>query len=180
MSKSMIQAFALAQMLAMVAKDNKERLKYTIAGCKDGHLYDHTGQDYGLFNADAPDTVFIPETDLELQRITGVKLQGIQKKAQDFFDKYGAEPTTGDEDENENAENGASTGGEKSEKDEVSKKPTNDTENTEDKVDYDALATACKEAIKSGKIKKATKLLAKLEGQKTHKKLAKKLAKASK
>jgi len=170
MSKSMIQAFALAQLASMVSKDNKERLKHTIAGCKDGHLYDHNGQDYGLFNADAPDTVFIPESDLALSRITGVKLEGIAKKAQEFFNEYGANPTPSTDGDEKPNENGSGDADNETVGDSVPK----------DEVDYDALEKACKKAIKKGDVKKATKLLAKLDGQDCHKKLSKKLKKVSK
>ncbi len=168
MSKSMIQAFALAQLASLISKDNKGRLKYTIAGCKDGHLYDHNGQDYGLFNADAPDTVFIPESDLELSRITGVKLEGIAKKASAFFDVYGADPKD---------EGAVEREADEPTEEQSDPEPTGgDVDKTDEAVDYDALEKACKKAIKKGNMKKATKLLVKLEGQKCHKKLSKKVS----
>ena len=179
MSKSMIQAFALAQLASLISKDNKGRLKYTIAGCKDGHLYDHNGQDYGLFNADAPDTVFIPESDLELSRITGVKLEGIAKKASAFFDVYGAKPKGSKDVDGTDTDSSDDAEDERNDT-VVDSTSVNDADSDSDsntpKVDYEALEKACKKAIKKGNMKKATKLLVKLEGQKCHKKLSKKVS----
>ena len=84
MSKSMIGAFAKAQLNLLLAKDNKEKLRYCIAGCKDEHLYSHSGTNYGKVEG-AEDTVFIPESDLELSRITGAKLATIARKMDKFF-----------------------------------------------------------------------------------------------
>ena len=156
MSKSMIGAFAQAQILALSAKDNKERLRFTIAGCKDGKLYDHSGTDYGVYDPEAPDAIFIPDTDLQLSRITGVKLEGIARKMTEFFSDVEPaveEPTDTDGDRGDAI---------------VDSEPV-------DEIDVEAVEDACKKAIKKGKFDKAQKLIDKLGG---HKKLQKKLEKA--
>lgn len=155
MSKKMIEAFCKAQYNALNAKDNKERIGYMIAGIKDGKFYDlKTDTDYGVFDETIPDTVFIPESALEIQRVTGAKLATFSVAMNKFFEKYGSNP----------------------------KQETEETEEAEEAedVDYTALEKACKKAIKKGDLTKATKLLEELDGQDCHKKLSKKLAKASK
>jgi len=160
MSQSMIQAFTKGQYKAINAKDNKERLKFTVAGCRGGHLFAHDGTDYGLFNADAPDTEFITLKDLELSRITGAKIAQITQKMEAFFDKYGANPT---EQPEAKAELETETTSE-------------DAANDEPEIDTEAVVKACKKAIKKGNTKKALKLLNKLpEDSKEFKKLSKKL-----
>lgn len=158
MSKSHIKAFAKGQMNALLAKDNKDRLKYTIAGCRNGHLYAHDGSDFGLYDADATDTEWITLKDLELQRITGVKLAKINEMAIAFFAIDNEELPWAEPKEEQNSQ-------------------VVEVEPKEDKIDFDAVEKACKKAIKKEDIKKATKLLAKLEGQDCHKKLSKKLGK---
>jgi len=164
MSKKMMEAYVKAQHAVLTCKDNKERLRYTVAGIKDGKFYDHSGTDYGMFDEKAPDAVFIPESDLELSRITGSKLATITIKMQKFFDTY-----NGDTNENEDTKDETSDSTKKSDKDETTAKV--------EEVDTDAVEKACKKAIKKGDVKKAQKLIDKLGG---HKKLQKKLDKAGK
>ena len=150
MSKEMIKAHIVAQYAVLTSKDNKERLKYMVAGIKDGKFFDYAGTDYGMFDENAPDTVFIPDSDLSLSRITGVKLAGITLSMQKFFENY---------------ENGGS-------------EPTEeqcDPEPSDEEIDTGAVEKACKKAIKKGDFKKAQKLIDKLGG---HEKLQKKLDKA--
>jgi len=127
MSKSHIEAFVKAQYNALLSKDNKDRLRYIVAGCKDGRLYSNTGTDYGEF--DAPDTVFSESTDLDLSRVTTVKLNTINDKMLAFFAEYGVNPEP--------------------EVEEPTEEPTCTTE----------LTDAVKKAIKKGKLKKAQKLI---------------------
>ena len=168
MSKSMIEAFVKAQYGALTANDNRERLRHVVVGCKNGRLYSHSGTDYGEF--DAPDTIFSPDSDTQLTRITGVKMAGINKKMLEFFDKYGANPVEVDEPTDEPTDS--------------NDEPTDSNDDTcdnksddvnEDAVDTEAVEKACKKAIKKGDFKKAQKLIDKLGG---HKKLQKKLDKA--
>jgi len=167
----MIEAFAKAQYNALNAKDNKERIGYMIAGIKDGKFYDlKTDTDYGVFDESIPDTVFIPESALEIQRVTGAKLATFSMAMNKFFDEYGSNPK-GSEDEVDDVQD--------------TECDTNtDTDTSSDgevpEIDYEALEKACKKAIKKGDLKKAGKLLEKLVDQDCHKKLSKKLAKASK
>ena len=163
MSKSMLAAFAISQMKALSAKDNKERLRFTIAGCKDGKLYDHVGTNYGVFDENAPDVVFIPESDLELTRITGVKIAGIIEKAEAFFNEYAFDKVVEVEEVEEVVE--------VEEVEEI----VEDTVEVEEKIDTEAVEKAAKKAIKKGDFKKAQKLIDKLGGSK---KLQKKLNKA--
>ena len=159
MSKSMLAAFAISQMKALSAKDNKERLRFTIAGCKDGKLYDHVGTNYGVFDENAPDVGFIPESDLELTRITGVKIAGIIEKAEAFFNEYAFDKVVEVE---------TDTVVEVEEVVEV-------VEVLEEEIDTEAVTKATNKAIKKGNFKKAQKLIDKLGG---NEKLQKKLNKA--
>jgi len=156
MSKKMIEAYVKAQHAVLTCKDNKERLRFTVAGIKDGKFYDYSGTDYGVFDENAPDTVFIPESDLELSRITGSKLATITLKMQKFFDAYFGE---GEADEVIDVE--VVVGSEATEEGE--------------EIDTEAVEKAVKKAIKKEDFKKAQKLIDKLGG---HKKLQKKLDKA--
>lgn len=165
MSKSHIEAFGRGQLNALIAKDNKDRLKYTMAGCKNGHLYAHDGSDFGLFDVDAPDAEWITPKDLELKRITGVKLESIVKKATQFFADNGDGQTSTDLE--------VSTDEPKVPVEEI----VEDVKEPVEEIDFEVVAKACKKAIKKEDVKKATKLLAKLEGQPSHAKLAKKLGK---
>ena len=154
MSKQHIETLIKAQHAVLTCADNKERLRYTVAGIKDGKFYDHSGTDYGVFDEDAPDTVFIPEADLDLQRITGAKLKSIAGKMTAFFEAYNSnEPAEIDEVIEDEAP----------------------AEPAEEAIDMDALEKACKKAIKGEKFGKAQKLIDKMGG---HKKLQKKLDKA--
>lgn len=176
MSKSMIESYVKGQYLALGAKDNKERLGYIIAGCKDGKLYSYDGTDYGMFNVDAPDTVFIAESDLELSRITGVKIANITKLMDDFFAKYGDNPVESSNDDMENSETPVESVESTPKKEKKIK--SDDVEApapVEDEIDTEAVTTAVKKAIKKGDFKKAQKLIDKLGGDK---KLQKKLDKA--
>lgn len=156
MSKSNIQAHALAGVALLGAKDTKARLHYVIAGVKDGKMYDHAGTDYGVYDEDAEDVEFITDEDLALSRISGTKIASIGKLMADYFN-----PNAEEESKPEPKEDGGSS------------EPA-------EEIDYDAVAKACKKAIKKEDVKKATKLLAKLEGQDCYKKLSKKLAKVGK
>jgi len=165
MGKSQIEAFAKAQMKSLVAKDNKDRLKFTIAGCKSGHLYSHDGTDFGLFDVDAPDTEFITQEDLNLSRLTTSRLQKISALAATFFNTYGDNQTSVEQSDED-------------------KKPTKPSEqpanDVSEPVDNEALAKACKKAIKKEDFQKAQKLIDKMTDTEASKKLAKKLKKASK
>jgi len=174
MSKSMTEAFVKAQFRALNAENNKERIGYMVAGIKDGKFYDHkTDTDYGVFNTDSPDTVFIPESDLELQRITGAKLATLTLNMTKFFDAYGANPTEtaeGGEDKTELTPN-------ESHRDEACVKSA-EGEQPSESVDVDALIKAFAKAIKKGKAKKAQKIINKLgEAGAKVKKLKKELEK---
>lgn len=161
----MIQAMIKGQYNALNAKDNKERLRYMVAGIKDGKFYDFVGTNYGVFDENVEDTEFIKESDLELSRITGAKIASITIAMQKFFDTYNGVVT---EEENEPETEALP-------KTELTK----DTNVAEEEADYEALEKACKKAIKKGDVKKASKILKKLEGRKSHKKLSKKLKKVS-
>jgi len=151
MSKNMIEALVKSQYNGLNAKDNKERLGYMVAGIKDGKFYDHTSNtDYGVFDANAEDAVFIPESDLELSRITGAKIATVTVAMQKWFDTY-----TGNG-------NGAEV-------------PAEESEVADEEIDTEAVEKARKKAIKKGDLDKAQKLIDKLGG---HKKLQKKLDKA--
>ena len=155
----MIEAFVKAQYKALGAKDNKERLRFMVAGCKDGKLYDlTTDTDYGVFNVDAPDTEFIKESDLKLQRITGAKIGTVTSAMQNFFLEYGDGTEAIANVEPEEVE-------------------TVDSAEVTPHIDFEDIEAKCKKAIKKGNKEKAEKLLAKLEGQDCHKKLAKKIGK---
>jgi hypothetical protein len=138
MSKTMIEAFVKSQYNSLGASDNKERIKHIIAGCKDGHLYSHDGTDYGLYDENAEDAIFVPESDLELARITGSKIAGITLKMQKFFD----------------ANNGAVV------------EEVEEVEEAEEVEDQEVIEKACKKAIKKGDFKKAQKIIDKLGGHK--------------
>jgi len=157
MSKKMMRTHVVAQYAILNAETNKDRLKYIVAGIKNGKFYDYAGTDYGVFDKDAPDTEFMPESDLGLSRITGSKLATITIKMQKFFDSYF------DED--------------KGEPEEYTKEEAEAEADTVEEVDTEAVEKAIKKAIKKGDLKKAQKLIDKLGG---HKKLQKKLDKAGK
>lgn len=167
----MIQAMIKGQYNALNAKDNKERLRYMVAGIKDGKFYDFVGTNYGVFDENVEDTEFIKESDLELSRITGAKIASITIAMQKFFDTYNgvvvkedAGPETTDViDSDEDASDDVITDGTAA----------------DEEADYQALEKACKKAIKKGDVKKASKIIKKLEGRKSHKKLSKKLKKVS-
>ena len=152
MSKKHIEALITAEFVVLSAKDNKERLKYIVAGIKDGKFYDYAGTDYGIFDEAAPDTVFIEESDLELSRITSSKITTITMNMKKFFTEYNGENVEVNPQDNED---------EKIDGDTV--------------IDTEAVEKACKKAIKKGDFKKAQKLIDKIGG---HKKLQKKLDKA--
>ena len=158
MSKNFSRAFIEGQYNSMTAKTNAERIKFTVAGVKDGKFYDHAGTDYGLFDIDAPDVIFIPDTDIQLTRITGAKLTIITGKMNKYFEEYYGESEAPIVEE-DNVEPEASV----------------ETVEEEDTIDTEAVIEACKKAIKKGKFDKAQKLIDKLGG---HKKLQKKLDKA--
>ncbi len=161
MSKKHIEALITAEFVVLSAKDSKERLKYIVAGIKDGKFYDYAGTDYGIFDEAAPDTVFIEESDLELSRITSSKITTITMNMKKFFTEYNGEV---DEDTMDT---------DKSSDDVVS--DSDDDNTTEDTIDTEAVEKACKKAIKKGDFSKAQKLIDKLGG---HSKLQKKLDKA--
>ncbi len=163
MSKNMIIALIVAQFNGLNASTNVERLGYTIAGIKDGKFYDHkTDTDYGVFDETAPDCEFITEKQVNSSRINSTTLAQATIKMQKYFAELSGEvvedetPTTTDGDRGD---------------------AISDSEPVEDEIDFEAVEKACKKAIKKGDAKKATKLLAKLEGQDCYKKLSKKLGK---
>ena len=159
MSKVMIEAFIKAQYSALNAKNNKERLGYMVAGIKDGKFYDKCGNiDYGTFDVDAPDAEFITQDDVELTRVTSTKILSVTENMNTYFREYNKEDTEVEDTDTEVEDT--------------------DTE-VEDVVDYEALETECKKAIKKGNFPKAQKILVKLNGQTCYKKLAKKLKKAT-
>ena len=145
------------QMISLTAKDGKERLRFTVAGVKDGKFYDAVGTDYGTY--DGEDVEFITEEDLNVSRLTGVRLEKIKQRADAYFS---GTPFKSNEPVAE-----AYFSDEQTEEDE------------QPEIDVDALVSACKKAIKDGKFKKANKIIEKLDGHKVAKKLAKKLRKAS-
>jgi len=154
MSQSHIQALVEAQYKSLTSKDNKERLRYTVAGCKDGKLYDHAGTNYGVFNEDAADTEFITDEDLSVTRLTGARLSTIAARASKFFEQYGTNTPSSDSEE-----------------------PT-DTDNKDDEdelTETDELIAKFKKAIKKGKTKKARKLLSEIGEDKKLSKMLKKL-----
>ena len=157
MSKSMIASLVKAQFAALNAKDNKERLRYTVAGIKDGKLYDAVGTNYGVYDENAEDTVFIEDSDFELSRITSAKIKNVTDKMLAFFNETDEVVETKEVEET----------------DEVVEPEVVETK----EVDFEAVEVACKKAIKKGNVKKASKLLAKLDGQSCYKKLAKKIMK---
>jgi rubrerythrin len=168
MSKSMIEAFIKGQYNAINAKDNKERLRFTVAGIRNGRFYALDGTDYGLFDENAPDAEFIVLKDLELSRITGAKIQNITNKMLDYFNKYGVHKNEGTTDEKVNDSDTEATT-------ENGSKMVSDE--SQDVLDVDAVVKECKKAIKKGKSKKALKLAQKIEmvDVKTFKKLMKKI-----
>ncbi len=160
MSKNMIIALIVAQFNGLNASTNVERLGYTIAGIKDGKFYDHkTDTDYGVFDETAPDCEFITEKQANSSRINSTTLAQATIKMQKYFAELSGEAPVEDE-----------TPTEVEDVETVS-------EPVEDEIDFEAVEKACKKAIKKGDAKKATKLLAKLEGQDCYKKLSKKLGK---
>ena len=176
MSKKNIEAVVRAQFKALNAKDNKERLNYMIAGIENGEFYTHAhGKQFGVFDTDAPDTVFIPKTDLDLSRITGTKIASVTMAMTKFFDDYNGDSENYVEPEAVSQEPEKS----KVEDDAPEKSKVEDDapERYSDEI-VEKLAKECKKAIKSEDFKKAQKILNKLEGYHVHKKLAKKLAKA--
>lgn len=163
MAKSHIVALIMSQVASLGAKDSKERLQHMVAGVKDGRLYSHAGTDYGQF--DGEDIEFITEEDLNLARVTKVKIDSIKKSMEDYFGTYlngvSAEPA-----------------GEVS--DEVEEEPKDESKNTEEVEDAPVVSeedifAEAKKAIKKGKIAKAEKLIEKMSDKKLIKKLNKKL-----
>ena len=176
MSQSMIKAFIEGQYRALNAKDNKERIRYIVAGTKDGRFYDHAGNDYGYFG-DVPDEVFIAESDLDLSRITTSKLDAVTKSMNDFFAKYmgveAVESVETLEDENEEEEDAEEKTMAKNLEVEVET-----VESEEVELSQEEIAEKAKKAIKKGKLKKAKKLIAQIEDKKVAKKLKAKLEEA--
>jgi len=170
MGKKFISAFAKAQANLLSAKDNKERLQHMIAKIEDGIIYDAKGKAMG--NYEGEDATFITDADLELSRITQVKIQKIKESMLNYFN---ADTETVDE-------------ARQAEEDEEIKDVVTDDVVTDDVVtddvdedlfDEEAVVEAFNKAVKKGKIKKARKLLDKLSENdypKT-KKLEKKLSK---
>lgn len=178
MSKKHIEAVVRAQYKAMNAKDNKERLKYMIAGIKDGKFYNYaSGEKFGVFDLNVPDTVFIPEETLDLARVTGAKLATLTQNMERFFDEYYGQERE-DTDPTRNPLDDEPEGGLEDEpKSDTAGKELEEAVKFSDEV-VDDLVAECKKAIKKGNFKKAHKILAKLDGYEPHKKLAKKLKKA--
>ncbi len=167
MAKSYIVGLIQSQYGGLVAKDNKERLRHLVAGIKDGKLYSHSGADYGMFDENAEDVEFITDADLALSRVTAIKIRSITNKMQTFFAGYGLGGLAGKLDDEGTDTEDVTT----EEHAEVEVPPIN----------VQAVTEAFDTALENGKLKKARKLLNKLNeaGVKT-KKLEKKLKKAGK
>lgn len=155
MSKKFITGFAIGMINSLNASNTKDRLKHCIAGVKDGKVFAHDGTNYGEY--DGEDAVFITEKDLLLSRVTTVKLKSISDATIKYFE--GAVDEVEDAvDEVEGA---------------VDEVEDTDVETVEVSLDEEKV----KKLIKKGKFEKAQKLIDEAGG---HKKLQKKLDKASK
>lgn len=158
---SYIQAYIKGQFAALSAKDNKERLRFTVAGIKDNKPYDYVGTDYGTLDGTFADVVFFEQDVLELSRITQSRIDTITKNMTDYFAEV----------EEEDEANEHQEVVEKSEEsEEVEKNEQGVVGEAEDNTEV-----LIKKAIKKGKFKKAQKLLDQIGGDK---KLQKKLDKA--
>jgi len=166
--KNFSRAFIAGQYQSLSAKTNVERLKFTVAGIKNGRFYDHVGTDYGLFDEDAPDAIFISDKDVAMTRITGAKIDSITKKVESYFTAYYSEEDVEAEEVDDEIEEAEVEEVEEVEEEESQEQP---------EIDVDAVEKAAKKAIKKGDFKKAQKLIDKLDG-KAAKKMQKKLDKA--
>jgi len=170
MGKKQIEKLVKLQYEVLKVQDNKERLRYIVAGIKDGRLYNMVGTNFGEFGEDVPDTEFITEDDLDLSRISSVRISAITLKMSNFFKKYGE--VSNDSTNNDNTTFCNDTCNDASDKEDVTQK--------ELKLNVDELIEKCKKAIKKGKFNKAAELITLLGDDKNAKKLSKKLKKAKK
>ncbi|WBC28496.1 hypothetical protein TPMD03_25 [Thiohalocapsa phage LS06-2018-MD03] len=179
MSKGYIRALIEAQVQAASAKDNKERLRYVVAGVKDGRFYTHAGMDFGEFldkdGNTVSDTIFISDTDLQLSRITGAKLKSIETKIKDFFEEH-----LGDADDSEDVAEQIDDNLDDAEAETPSEDGDVSCDEADDEISSEDLAKEVKKLIKKEKFKAAKLLINKLgdEDKKLRKKLMKKLDKA--
>jgi len=169
MGKKWIKGLIETQYDVLNAPDSKSRLKYIVAGIKDGRFYNHAGTDFGEYDVDSPNTEFIRKDELDLSRLTASRLSQITARMRAFFSE---EDTVADPlDMNEPAD--TCVDGDEDEKPKKSKK---DEEAVSLEVDIDEVVAELKKAIKKGKSKKAKKLLALLPTSlKSYNKLAKKV-----
>lgn len=157
MGKNMIIALIASQFGQLNAKTNVEKLRYTVAGVKDGRFYDYVGTDYGMFDEDAKDIEFLTEVHANATRINATTLAQATVRMQKYFVEYLGTSTEDEVPDVVNVQDEA---------------PTVDAQ---EGIDYDAVTKACKKAIKKGDKDKAVKLLEKLIDQDSHKKLSKKI-----
>jgi len=184
MGKQQIQGLVSVQYDVLNSQDNKERIRFVVAGCREGRLYNMSGTDFGMFNEEAPDTEFITDADLDLSRITGARLSSITKKMKDFFNKYGVSDVT-DSSNDDNDTNDSDSDDTNSSNDDVESKKDKKNKVSNDKkkelkVNIDEVVAKCKKAIKKEKFDKARELIKLLGDIDIAKKLSKKLKKAEK
>ena len=167
MGKKQIQKLVELQYEVLKTNNSKERLKYVVAGIRDGRLYNMIGTNFGRFgekNEDIPDTEFITEDDLTISRLSSAKIDDITSKMLNFFKKYGEVSNDTDDISNDI--------------DDIS----NDIDDISEELNLnvDEVVKECKKAIKKGKFDKATELISLLGDDKNAKKLSKKLRKVMK
>jgi len=153
------------QLTALFSKSMSEQLGTAIAGIKDGRYYTLSGVDFGkVEDASTMDVEFFNEEDLK-GRITSVKIKKLIARIDEFIvsDNKKVEESNVEEP--------------KVEEPKVEEPKVEEPKVEEPNINLDAVEKKCKQAIKDGDVKKATKLLVKLENEDCFKKLAKKLAK---
>lgn len=186
MGKEFLEAIAKAQ-FASIQQSPKDRLRYCIAGVKDGKFYDLAGTiDYGVYDADAPDAEFITEADANVSRVTKVKIDTVTKRMEDYFNEHGINGEHDVFDADSESATTDDSGAEVEQEDNTNEGvTTNDTcssANTcssDDDGESDKI-NAIEKALTKGKVKKATKLINELEDGKVKKKMLKKLKKLNK
>jgi len=173
MGKKQIQELVELQYKVLKTNNSKERLKYVVAGVRDGKLYNMIGTNFGKFGEDIPDTEFITDDDLALSRLSSIRLSIITSRMANFFKKYGE---VSDDTSNDICYA-------------ISNDTSNDTSVKEDEEDVvqkelnlnvDEVVKECKKAIKNRMFDKANTLINLLGDDKNAKKLSKKLRKAEK
>ena len=184
MGKKQIQKLVELQYEVLKTNNSKERLKYVVAGIRDGRLYNMIGTNFGRFSEDEdiPDTEFITDDDLALSRISSAKIDDITSKMLNFFKKYGEVSNGTDNDNtsfcNDTCNNTCNATGDKEDKE--NGEDGEDVVQEELNLNVDEVVKECKKAIKKGKFDKATELISLLGDDKNAKKLSKKLRKAMK